>query len=184
MTISPQDLRAVGLAAYGYGWQRALARAIGVNERTMRRYASGATPVPPGVARDIRRVLGAAGAPGEGWPRDEWILGDGATGPDGSRREYIVHTRAPRFIARIVYGAGPAPTEGGADTITGIVYESDGFALAQIVWIDPPPGPAELAALMDAALLASAVSSWTARASSAGKGGTRLSAASPSFGTT
>ena len=45
-----------------------------------------------------------------------------------------------------------APAEAPADLLSGVVYSGDGFALCEIVWIDPAPSyPSALAALMDAA---------------------------------
>ena len=154
MTLTAQELRAIGAAAYGYGWQSALARAIGISDRTMRRLVAGTSPITERVERDIRRVLGAEASPSPDWPRDEWILGDGLPGPDGARREYLVHTRSPRFVARVIAVDGdgaPDPSEGEADTMTGVVYASQDCVIAEIVWIDPPPAPAALTALMEAA---------------------------------
>lgn len=42
-----------GQALYGERWQSPLARDLGVSDRTMRRWATGAYPVPPGVLTDL-----------------------------------------------------------------------------------------------------------------------------------
>lgn len=46
-----------GEALYGQQWQSALARDIGVADRTVRRWVSGATPVPSGVYVDLLRLV-------------------------------------------------------------------------------------------------------------------------------
>ena len=45
-----------GEALYGPQWQSALARDVGVSDRTMRRWMSGASPVPAGLWLDLLRV--------------------------------------------------------------------------------------------------------------------------------
>lgn len=64
-------------------------------------------------------------------------------------REYLIHTRKPRFMARIA--ADEAGLDLDADRGTGITYVSAGFVLCEIVWIDAPPGPDALVKLMEAA---------------------------------
>lgn len=44
--MTPSDLASVGSALHGHQWQCALARDLGVDARTMRRYAAGALPFP------------------------------------------------------------------------------------------------------------------------------------------
>ncbi len=150
MALTAQELRALGLAAYGMEWQSPLARAIGVNPRTVRKWAAGEAPISASAEADIRRALGAEDMLDLDriWPRDAWIVGDGAADEDGRRREYLIHARRPRFIARVV---AEDAEEGNTDTLTGVVYRGDGYELAEIVWIDPPPGPADLLKLMEAA---------------------------------
>lgn len=46
---------------------------------------SGATVIPESVSDEIRRVLGVGDAVHPGWPRDEWIIGDGP--PPGGKRD-------------------------------------------------------------------------------------------------
>lgn len=53
--MSRDELRARGARLYGAGrWQSALSRELGVNPRTVRRWAAGTTPVPPPVATCLR----------------------------------------------------------------------------------------------------------------------------------
>ena len=46
-----------GEALYGPRWQRELAAALEVDERTMRRWVAGDSPVPDGVNVDLLRLL-------------------------------------------------------------------------------------------------------------------------------
>ena len=48
MTLNSAHLRAVGLTLYGPAWQAPLAEALGIAERSIRRWAAG-KPVPAGV---------------------------------------------------------------------------------------------------------------------------------------
>lgn len=49
-------IKRAGEALFGNQWQTPLAEALGVSDRTMRRWAAGDTPVPRGVLNDIERV--------------------------------------------------------------------------------------------------------------------------------
>lgn len=51
-------LNATATALYGPLWQNALARALDINERTVRRWATGEAPVPLGVWHDISELIG------------------------------------------------------------------------------------------------------------------------------
>lgn len=55
--MSPQDLAEAGRALYGYGWQTRLAEALGVDGSTVRRWVSGAVPIPGPAAAAIRCFL-------------------------------------------------------------------------------------------------------------------------------
>ena len=46
----------VGEALYGPQWQSALARDLGVSDRTVRRWVAGAYPMPSGVYVDLLRL--------------------------------------------------------------------------------------------------------------------------------
>lgn len=50
-------LNLTATALYGALWQNALARALDINERTVRRWASGDAPVPIGVWHDISEII-------------------------------------------------------------------------------------------------------------------------------
>lgn len=154
--MTPQELAAIGLASYGVNWQSPLARAIGISPRHMRRLASGESPITDGIEADIRKVLGVAEIADPDWPRDEWIVGDAPIEQGtGARREYIIHSKRPRFIARVVAvddDGLPEPGEEPADILTGIVYSGAGYLISEIVWLDPPPaGPGAIHRLLEEA---------------------------------
>ena len=50
-------LQDAGESLYGALWQSELARALGVADRTVRRWVAGDTAIPPGVWREIRDLL-------------------------------------------------------------------------------------------------------------------------------
>lgn len=52
-----EQLRAIGEAMYGPRWQSELARALGVTDRTIRRWAAGEWPVPSPVQAEIKTLL-------------------------------------------------------------------------------------------------------------------------------
>lgn len=59
--MTPDDLDAIGRLALGSDrWQSELARRLGVNDRTMRRWAAGENPVPAGIEPELLAL--AAGA--------------------------------------------------------------------------------------------------------------------------
>lgn len=49
-------LAETGEALYGPRWQTDLARALGVSDRTVRRWAAGTQAVPPGAYTDLLRL--------------------------------------------------------------------------------------------------------------------------------
>ena len=49
------DLHTIGRALYGERWQTDLSKALGVSERTVRRWVAGQEP-PPGAWADMARV--------------------------------------------------------------------------------------------------------------------------------
>jgi transcriptional regulator with XRE-family HTH domain len=129
------------------------ARRLGLAPRSMRRMLSGETPILPRTEAAIRRMLGVGDATPDAWPRDEWIVGEG---PPPTRREYLIHTAAPRFIARVVamdtLTDQPEPDEEPADTMTGVTYAAGDSLICEITWIDPPPSdPTALLTLIDRA---------------------------------
>lgn len=54
--MTPALLAETAQALYGPHWQSALARDLNVADRTVRRWVAGTTPVPSGVAVDLRRI--------------------------------------------------------------------------------------------------------------------------------
>ena len=55
-------LHAVGAALYGNQWQSAIARDLGVSDRTMRRWAAGTAETPAGLRADLLRLVEQRGA--------------------------------------------------------------------------------------------------------------------------
>jgi len=51
--MTPSTLAQVGQALYGQQWQSALARDLGVNDRTMRRWASASADVPARIGAEL-----------------------------------------------------------------------------------------------------------------------------------
>ncbi len=152
--MTDAEFRTVGVAFYGgaRGWQTAMAARLGVAPRTVRRWASGTSRIAPEIAAALAPALD--GHPSA--PQDEWITGEGQPCAGGFRREYVVHARSPRFIARAVQvdaEAGVMPDEAPADALSGLVFSaSDDTDLCEIAWIDLPPiDETELRELLSAA---------------------------------
>jgi len=59
--MSPDLLREVGEALYGPRWQTDIARDLDVANRTVRRWAVGARPIPADLSDDLRSLLRARG---------------------------------------------------------------------------------------------------------------------------
>lgn len=55
--MTPSLLREAGEALYGPRWQSDLARALGVSDRTVRRWDAGSHDVPKGAWSDLRSLL-------------------------------------------------------------------------------------------------------------------------------
>jgi len=51
--MTPETLREAGEALYGALWQSALARDLGINERTMRRWVAGDNAIPESIRSEI-----------------------------------------------------------------------------------------------------------------------------------
>lgn len=155
MTADEFSADAIALLRSAVGWQSAIARRLGVDSRTVRRWlAAGETP--PWVDGRLAGMMGATeSAP---WPRDEWVIGDGVTA-DGRSREYIVHLQPPRFAARIVEideDGIPIAAEAPVDVLSGTVYVAEHFTgehgtlLCEVDWIDAVP-PGQVVPLLEAA---------------------------------
>lgn len=52
--MKPAELKAAGESLYGYGWQTRLAESLNVDGSTVRRWVSGAVPIPGPAAAAIR----------------------------------------------------------------------------------------------------------------------------------
>ena len=55
--MTPELLTECGRTLYGQQWQSALARDLGVSDRTIRRWVAGQFPVPVGVRADLVTML-------------------------------------------------------------------------------------------------------------------------------
>jgi hypothetical protein len=55
--MKPETLEQVGEALYGAQWRTALAKHLGLNERTVRRWSAGTSPIPDGVPADVRKLV-------------------------------------------------------------------------------------------------------------------------------
>lgn len=91
--MNVEEFRDLGQRAFGWGWQSRLARLLGINSRTVRKWASGDTPVPSWVEAALS---GAYGAQVE---MPEWLAADDGDVPDC--HHYILHLRPPRFLCRV-----------------------------------------------------------------------------------
>ena len=56
MTKEQKLLHEVGEALFGDFWQCALARELGIADRTMRRWVAGTSPIPEGIAPELGRI--------------------------------------------------------------------------------------------------------------------------------
>jgi len=55
--VTPDDLAAVGRALYGQRWQTALAEDLHISDRTIRRWLSGESAIPPAIVTELRTAL-------------------------------------------------------------------------------------------------------------------------------
>ena len=134
MGIAVEEFRAAALAMFGPGWQTRMAKWLRVNPRTVRRWASGEVDV-PGYVLNLMHIpfegLGAESIP-------EWLFGIAHGTGD---REWVIHTRAPRFVAEI------ADTD---DLVEGFSYEiAEGDQFCRFLWLDPEPPRPALDVLLD-----------------------------------
>lgn len=150
--MTPERFRATAIAVLrsAVGWQSGIARRLGVEPRTVRRWLASAA-VPDWVEGKLGEIVGAGDV--SPWPRDEWVLGD-AFGGDGRRREYIAHLQPPRFVARVVAlddDGEPMPEEEPADIVSGTIYNTDPETVfCEIAWIDTV-SPGEVVQWLEAA---------------------------------
>lgn len=151
--MTPAEFQAASIALLrsAVGWQTAIAGRLAIEPRTVRRWVSGSTPVPPWVESRMAEMMGARDAAGP-WPRDEWVVGDGVS-RDGKKREYVIHLAPPRFAARVVATDDdglPEHEEQPADVLSGVVYSSGDYLLCEIDWIDEAD-PGQITHLLEAA---------------------------------
>jgi hypothetical protein len=69
MNLTTDTLQFVGQALYGPVWHSALADALDVNERSVRRWANGTNEIPVGVWSDIAILCRQHGKELEQWAR-------------------------------------------------------------------------------------------------------------------
>lgn len=55
--MNPKQLKDAGEKLYGYGWQTKLAKDLNVDGSTVRRWVSGAVPIPGPVAAAVKCFL-------------------------------------------------------------------------------------------------------------------------------
>lgn len=60
--MTPHQLENAGRKLYGDNWQTPLSAALGVTDRSMRRWASGSHPIPSNVAGELERLTRATDA--------------------------------------------------------------------------------------------------------------------------
>lgn len=147
MTTDDFAAAAIAVLRSAIGWQTRIAARLGVDPRTVRRWLKNGV-IPSWVDARFAEWIGASAGPA--LPRDEWIVGDAV---HGRRREYIVHARAPRFIARVVAcdeRGLPLPEEEPADILSGVIYSTDDMLLCEVVCIDEVV-PGDIVRLMEAA---------------------------------
>lgn len=143
---------AVAILRTSVGWQTKIARRLGKEPRTIRRWVAGDYPIPDDVAAAMVELAGKVDTSAV-WPRGEWLVGE-----DEAGRALVYHMQHPRFVARVVAldaGGEPEDDEGVADVVSGLVYVASGdndgeIVLCEIDWIDEP-SPGEITLLLDAA---------------------------------
>jgi len=60
--MTADELAGIGERIFGPRWQRVMSAALGVNYRTLQRWATGHNAIPDSVASDVRRLLAIATA--------------------------------------------------------------------------------------------------------------------------
>ena len=150
MTRAEFAAASIALLRSSVGWKTAIAKRLDIEPRTVYRWLQ-AGETADWVDGRLAELMGGLGA--APWPRDEWVIGDGVTA-DGRAREYIIHTVAPRFIARIVAvddDGAPEDGEVPADIVAGVVYQANPETLlCEIEWIDEVD-PGSVTHLLEAA---------------------------------
>jgi len=126
--MTPHEFTSNAIAWHGsaHNWVGAVSKALNVNRRTVQRIANNGN-VSPRLGQALLNLIGEV-APQV--VHAEWVNGEGDDG-----REYLIHTRKPKFQALII-------TDGDdydLDSDAGIKYAFDDCVLCGFQWIDPMP---------------------------------------------
>lgn len=68
--MTADELASIGERIFGPRWQRVFSAALGVNYRTLQRWATGKNTIPDSVASDARRLLEIATTAAHAAPAD------------------------------------------------------------------------------------------------------------------
>ena len=112
-----------------HGWINGIARTLGVSQSTASKWKNGKADVPDSVIDQLRGMAGINSQ------IPEWIEGEGLDG-QGGLKTYLIHTKWPRFIARLVDDDGLVDSH----ELGGLSVSVDGLELAGFVWHDEPKG--------------------------------------------
>ena len=125
MTREEFIANSVAIVGTSVGWQTKLARRLSIDSRTIRRaVADGPSDK---LAGQLLKIIG------ESAPQNihaEWICGDGSDG-----REYLIHTRFPRFRCLVI--AAEDKYDFAADD--GVKFQCGDMMLSGFYWTDPMP---------------------------------------------
>ncbi|MEM7047811.1 MAG: hypothetical protein AAF442_09250 [Pseudomonadota bacterium] len=124
---------AIQLTGITWGWQREFAKLVGVNERTVRRWAKEGAP--ERILDEARMMIGIyKSAPLE----STWIVGRDETG-----QRFIIHAQRPFFLAKISAEQEP---------IDGFFFDlPNGGRLYDFHWINYPTSLRSMETLMEQA---------------------------------
>lgn len=92
--MTPADLRRAGEALYGVQWQTALARDLGIADRTVRRWAAGKIAIGPAMSMAINRLLSIRGLTPVGEPALHHVTLNTGHLLISARSEVLPQTRA------------------------------------------------------------------------------------------
>lgn len=137
--MTPEDLAAIGLKLFGPRWQTALAHAIGVTPRQMRRLKAGEDAIRPAVAERVQSLAAEQEIP------DEWLIAEG----EASGGLYVAHGWAPRFVASFAVNLEDEGLDGFE-----VRLGRDTYLIGSPRWLDAPPKEAVIARLVKEAALA------------------------------
>lgn len=153
--MTPAELSAASFAIVRthVGWQAKIARELGVQPRSVRRWMSEDAPIPDEIAERLHSMRREAEEK-ISFPRGEWLVGY-----DDESRRMIAHLQHPRFTCRVIMcepDGSVAEEDEPANILSGVTYvdadpagECD-VILCEVAWIDDPD-PGEVTHLMRAA---------------------------------